>query len=305
MLVRLLGTAAGGGFPQWNCACPNCQRARQGTDRARPRTQSCVAISADERHWFLVNASPDIRAQIESFAPLLPDRTVRGTGIQGVLLTNADLDHTLGLLVLREGGRLSVHATASVRRALDEGFRLSSVLEHYGGVDWRQPPGALAPLTCSDGRTSGLGYLAFPVPGKLPRYREGQAAPTPEDTVGYLIVDERTGGRLACIPGLAAFDEEVRRRVRDADVLLLDGTFWSDEEMQSVGASGASARAMGHLPVGSKDGSLALVASLRETRTIYVHVNNTNPMLLEDSVERRAVEEAGAEVGWDGLEFRP
>jgi pyrroloquinoline quinone biosynthesis protein B len=303
MYVRLLGTAAGGGFPQWNCACLNCEGVRRATIRARPRTQSCAAVSADGRRWFLLNASPDIRVQIESFSPLLPHGTVRGTGIQGILLSNADLDHTLGLLMLREGGRLSVHATSSVQRALDEGLRLSEVLDCYGGVDWRQPPERLSPLVCSDGTLSGLLYAAFAVPGKLPRYREGRALPCGDDAVGYQLVDDSTGKRLVYVPGLAALDRDVLTRLKDADALLLDGTFWSDEEMQIVGAGKASARAMGHLPVGSEGGSLSTVASVPAARKIYVHINNTNPVLREDSPERRAVDKAGAEVGWDGLEF--
>jgi|SRR5579884_3434211 len=303
MHVRLLGTAAGGGFPQWNCGCLNCEGVRRGTIRAQPRTQSCAAVSADRQRWFLLNASPDVRIQIESFVPLLPHGTVRGTAIQGILLTNADLDHTLGLLVLRENGRLSVHATSSVQRALDEGFHLSEVLARYGGVDWHQPPARLAPLVCADGTLSGLRYAAFPVPGKLPRYREGRASSSAEDAVGYLLVDESTGGRLVCVPGLAALDREVLIRLQEADALLLDGTFWSEVEMQNVGTGTASAREMGHLPVGSEEGSLSAMASLPAARKIYVHINNTNPMLREDSPERRAVEKAGVEVGWDGLEF--
>jgi pyrroloquinoline quinone biosynthesis protein B len=303
MHVRLLGTAAGGGFPQWNCGCFNCEGVRRGTIRARPRTQSCAAISADRRRWFLLNASPDIRVQIESFGPLLPQGTVRGTTIQGILLTNADLDHTLGLLVLREGGGLIVHATLSVRRALDEGLHLTEVLERYCGVDWRSPPASLAPLACADGTASGLSYAAFPVPGKLPRYREGRASTSGDDAVGYQFVDKSTGRKLVYIPGLAAISRDVLTQLEDADVLLLDGTFWSEEEMQIVGAGKSSAREMGHLPVGPEDGSLSTVSSLPAVRKIYIHINNTNPMLREDSAERRAVEKAGAEVGWDGQEF--
>ena len=303
MHVRLLGTAAGGGFPQWNCGCFNCEGVRRGTIRARPRMQSCAAVSADGRRWFLLNASPDVRAQIETFVPLLPLGSVRGTGIQGILVTSADLDHTLGLLVLREGGRLSVHATSSVQRALDEGLHLSEVLDCYGGVDWRQPPASLAPLVCTDGTLSGLSYAAFPVPGKLPRYREGRASSSGEDAVGYQLVDESTGGRLVYVPGLTGLGPDVLTRLHDADALLLDGTFWSDEEMRLLGVGRARARDMGHLPVGSQDGSLAAVTSLPVARKIYVHINNTNPMLRDDSPERQAVERAGAEVGWDGLEF--
>ncbi|HEY7328569.1 MAG TPA: pyrroloquinoline quinone biosynthesis protein PqqB [Gemmataceae bacterium] len=303
MHVRLLGTAAGGGFPQWNCQCLNCDGVRRGAIRAQARTQSCVAISADGRRWFLLNASPDIRVQIESFAALLPRGTVRGTAIQGILLTNADLDHTLGLFTLREGGRLIVHATSSVQRALDDGLRLTEVLASYGGVDWRRPPLSLAPLVCADGTPSGLSYAAFPVPGKLPRYREGRASSDSADTVGYMFVEETAGRRLVYVPGVAALDSEVLIRLQEADAVLVDGTFWSDDEMQLVSAGNSSARIMGHLPVGPEDGSLATMASLPASRKIYVHMNNTNPMLRDDSPERRLVEKAGAEVGWDGLEF--
>jgi pyrroloquinoline quinone biosynthesis protein B len=262
-----------------------------------------VAVSADGRRWFLLNASPDLRAQIESFAPLSPRGTIRGSAIDGVLVTNADLDHTLGLFLLREGGRLSVHTTASTRRALDEGLRLTEILDRYGGVDWHRPPANLAPLACADDALSGLSYTAFPVPGKLPRYREGRTSPSADDAVGYQLVDESTGGRLVYVPGLAALDDDVLARLRDADALLLDGTFWSDDEMRIAGAGDASARSMGHLPVGSEDGSLDVVARLPVARKIYIHINNTNPMLREDSPERRMVEKAGAVVGWDGLEF--
>jgi pyrroloquinoline quinone biosynthesis protein B len=161
----------------------------------------------------------------------------------------------------------------------------------------------LAPLVCADGTSSGLSYMAFPVPGKLPRYRESRAAASGEDAVGYLLVDDSTGKRLVYVPGVAALDGDVLTRLQDAEALLLDGTFWSEEEMRSVGAGESSARAMGHLPVGSEDGSLSVVACLPAARKIYVHINNTNPMLREDSPERRAVEKAGVEVGWDGLEF--
>ncbi|HLV78966.1 MAG TPA: MBL fold metallo-hydrolase, partial [Chthonomonadaceae bacterium] len=170
MQVRLLGTAAGGGFPQWNCGCPNCRAVREGMGRAQPRTQSSVAVSADGARWFLLNASPDIPAQIAAFPPLQPPPgAARGSGIAGVLLTNADLDHTLGLLLLREGARLSIHATPRVRAALETGLSLTSVLECYCGVDWKTPPVDLTSLRYADGAPSGLRYAAFPVPGKPPR----------------------------------------------------------------------------------------------------------------------------------------
>jgi pyrroloquinoline quinone biosynthesis protein B len=259
-------------------------------------------VSADGRAWFLLNASPDVRSQVEAFPPLLPTHG-RGTAIRGVLLTGADLDHVLGLFQLREGGRLAVHATPATRAALDGGLRLSAVLGCYGGIDWHHPPATLGPLRFPDGEASGLLYAAFAVPGKPPRYRERDAGPDPGDTVGYRVVDERTGGRLVYVPGLAAFSPDVEADALDCDLLLLDGTFWSDGEMAAVGAGTATALAMGHLPVGGPGGSLGVVTRLPAGRTVYVHVNNTNPVLREDSPERRAVAAAGAAVGYDGQEF--
>jgi pyrroloquinoline quinone biosynthesis protein B len=262
-----------------------------------------VALSADGERWFLLNASPDVRAQVESFAPLLPAAGVRGTGIEGVLLTSADLDHTLGLLLLREGDRLVVHATATVRRALADGLRLEEILSCYAGVTWREPPGELIPLRARGGEPSGLRYAAFPVPGKPPRYREGRAAPSPGDAVGYRFEDERTGGRLVFVPGAAALPDGVRAQLRDSDAVLLDGTFWGEREMQGLGAGALTASEMGHLPVGGAGGSLAAVADLPVPVKVYLHINNTNPILCEGSPERRAVEAAGAVVGHDGQEL--
>jgi pyrroloquinoline quinone biosynthesis protein B len=304
MQIHLLGTAAGGGFPQWNCNCAICRAVREGTRPAQPRTQSCAAVSADGRRWFLLNASPDVRLQIESFPPLLPTgATPRGTRIEGILLTNADLDHTLGLLILREGGRLPVHATATVRHALTEGVALAAILESYCGVDWREPPSELSPLTYADGTPSGLHYAAFALPGKPPRYLEGRAEAAPGDCVGYRIVDKATGGRLVFLPDAAILDEVVMGQLRACDVLLLDGTFWSENEMERMGVGTTPASRMGHLPIGGQDGSLVRIAPLSIARKIYVHINNTNPILVEDSPERAAVEAAGVEVGHDGMDL--
>jgi pyrroloquinoline quinone biosynthesis protein B len=304
MRVRLLGTAAGGGFPQWNCNCAYCRGVRTGTLQAQPRTQSCAAISADGRRWFLLNASPDIRFQIEAFTPLLPDAdTVRGSHLEGILLTNADLDHVLGLLVLREGFRLTIYATPRVRYALTEALGIASTLACYCGVDWREPSAGLSPLLCADGSPSGLSYAALPVPGKPPRYLEGRVSPSPGDVVAYRFVDETTGGRLLFMPDVAALDDVALSHMSNCDALLFDGTFWREDEMQVMGVGTTPAARMGHLPVGGPGGSLDRIASLPISRRIYVHINNTNPILIEDSVERATVESAGVEVGWDGLEF--
>jgi pyrroloquinoline quinone biosynthesis protein B len=304
MRVRLLGTAAGGGFPQWNCNCRNCSGIRSGSLQALPRSQSCVAISPDNRRWFLLNASPDIRTQIESFASLQPaPGLIRGTAIEGVLLTNADLDHVLGLFILREGSKFFVCASSRVRQALTEGLNLAQVLEHYCGLDWREPPWELSPLLTNDGKSSGLHYAAFPVSGKSPRYLGYGSSSTPGGVVAYRFVDEATGGRLLFMPDIAALDGRTLDEIRSCDALLIDGTFWSDDEMQVMTSCGDTASKMGHLPVGGARGSLVSIASLSIPRKVYIHINNTNPMLIEDSAERAAVEAAGAQIGWDGMEF--
>jgi pyrroloquinoline quinone biosynthesis protein B len=218
-----------------------------------------------------------------------------------VLLTNGDLDHSLGLLLLREGGRLTVHATATVRAALQNGLHMPALLERYGGADWHEPPRELAPLLTEGGRRSGISCAAFSVPGKPPRYLEGAASASPDDNVGYQLVDEATGRCLLFVPDCAAIDSALSRRLQNCDALLFDGTFWSEDEMIPLG--GRSASAMAHLPVGGPAGSLAALASLPIPRKIYVHVNNTNPMLLADSPERAAVTAAGLEVGEDGMEL--
>jgi pyrroloquinoline quinone biosynthesis protein B len=303
MRVRLLGTAAGGGFPQWNCGCPNCRAVRSGAGVTTPRTQASVAISADGRAWFLIGASPDIRSQIESFAPLRGDPQVRGSAVEGVLLAGADLDHVLGLFLLREGGRLCVHAAGATRRALCDGLRLDSVLGCYTHLEWREPPEQPGPLPLGDGAPSGLLYSAFPVPGKPPRYREREVNPSSGDCIGYRFDDPATGGRLAVVPGAAALDAPLLDQLRECDTLLIDGTFWSEHELAELGTGAAPASAMGHLPVGGPGGSFDIVAGLPTRRKIYFHINNTNPMLIDGSPPRRQVESRGVEVGRDGLEL--
>jgi pyrroloquinoline quinone biosynthesis protein B len=304
MRVHLLGTAAGGGFPQWNCFCANCQGLRAGTVRASSRTQSCVAISGDDRHWFLLNASPDIRQQIELFAPLgAPSGVRRGSSIEGILLTDADLDHSLGLFLLREGEPLEVYSSAIVRSALSSGLALDRVLNCYCGLNWHEPPQELTPLLCRDGSPSGLRFAAYPLAGKPPRYREGRAVPQMGDRLGYRIVDERTGNCLLFLPGLAGFDGLTATYMRQCQALLLDGTFWSEHEMTEREVGAQTASQMGHLPVGGTAGSLAYIAPLSIPQKVYMHINNTNPMLNEDSPEYEAVRAAGVIVGWDDLEL--
>lgn len=272
--------------------------------KASPRTQSSLAVGSDAGCWFLLNASPDVRIQIQSLSGLLPppDRA-RGTGVERILLSNADLDHTLGLLCLREGGRLQVHATPAVERSLREGMGLAPVLDRYSGVDFSEVPWSSRPLTTRAGHPTGLHYQAIPVPGKLPRYREGHVDPSPEDNVAYRFTDDRTGGRLLYMPALGKLDSRLLRSMEDCDALLLDGTFWDEEELVRLGVGSLRASEMGHLPISGPSGTLKQVSPLRIRRKIYVHINNTNPILSVDSPEHREVLAAGMEIGCDALDF--
>src|SRR5215469_1575328 len=219
MHIRLLGTAAGGGVPQWNCNCPVCREARAGCGRVQSRTQSSAAISADGGHWFLLNASPDIRAQIESFPALQPSTgKIRSSPIEAVLLTNADLDHTLGLLLLREGERLCIHTTATVRQTLSEGISLASTLESFCGAEWIEPPTKPQPLLRRDGSGSGLTYEAIPLKGKSPRYVKARTRPSAGNAVGYRVTDTKTGGRLLFLPEVAQLDDELLSLLPECDV---------------------------------------------------------------------------------------
>lgn len=294
MFIRVLGSAAGGGVPQWNCGCPTCRGAREGTVRAR--SQECVAVSDDGEHWFLINCSPEIRAQIEGFPALWPRRP-RGTPIAGILLTSGDLDHTLGLLSLREGQPLRLHATDAVRRGFTEGNVLYRTLERFPGqVTWH----ALAA-----GREVGLEYgltvRAVPVPGKVALHLEAMAAPDLLENIGLVIADSR-GRTMAYFSTVARLTPGVAAALAGADCVFFDGTFFSDDEMPRLGLGERRAAEMAHLPMGGPGGSLALVTAPRARRRLYIHINNTNPALREDSAERAAVVAAGWELAHDGLE---
>ena len=300
MWLRVLGSAAGGGFPQWNCGCPGCDAVRTGSRPARPRTQSSLAVSADQRRWFLVNASPDVRGQIEA-NPALHPRAGRDTPLAAVLLTDAELDHTLGLLLLREGRGLEVHATAAARDTLCDGTSLLRTLEAYCPVRWvRVVPGRDTPLG------DGLSYRAFDVPTtKRPRFESANGNGNGEGrVVGYRLTDVRTGGALVYLPVVQELTAPVHRELAGCACLLIDGTCWQDDELIRLGASGKTAREMGHLPISGPGGSLEQLSPLPIDRKIYIHINNTNPILLEDAPERRVLEQHGLEVAVDGLELQ-
>jgi pyrroloquinoline quinone biosynthesis protein B len=313
MRLRVLGSAAGGGLPQWNCACSNCAAARAGTGpdggypqtpgRVRPRTQDALALEASPGIWFLINASPDVHRQIQA-SPELAPREGRATPIHGVVLTNGDLDHTLGLFSLRESTPLALYATESMRRGLVEGNTLFRTLQRFPGqTTWRTlaidaPTELLGPGE----RPTGVTVTAVPLPGKVPKHLEGLADPSPEDNVGLWIHDRRTGKLLVLATATGATGSYVER-MNGADACFFDGTFWTSDELPRLGLGTARAEDMAHLPISGERGSLALLAGLRAGRKVFTHINNTNPMLVEGSPERRAVEAAGWEVAHDGLEI--
>jgi len=286
----VLGAAAGGGFPQWNCGCPNCRKARSGSRDVAPRTQECVAVSVDGERWVLLNASPEIRSQIESFPKLHP-RGPRHSPIAGIVLTNGDLDHCLGLLSLRESHPLTVYATSAVQRGFTQGNVLYRTLERFAGqVTWRSVEGELC---------DGLSIEAIPVPGKLPIHLEECAASAPEENIGVVLHDRRSGKRLAYFSAAAGITPAVREAMDVADCVFFDGTFWSGDELIRLNLGTKRAEDMAHIPVAE---SLAALNGL-DARRIYIHINNTNPMLDRTSAERRQVESAGWEIAEDGLEF--
>lgn len=304
MRIRVLGAAAGGGFPQWNCGCPNCRDLRSGAFAAAPLTQESVAVSADGERWFLLNASPEIRSQIESFPPLHP-RARRHSPIEAIVLTNGDLDHCLGLLSLRESHPLVVYATDAVRAGFAEGNVLYRTLERFPGqITWRAlQPARTVEIGGGDSRPSGLLVETLPVPGKPPVHLERSAAPTPEQNVGLVITDRATKRRFAYFSAAADITPAMRDAADNADCVFFDGTFWSGDELIALDLGTKRADEMAHLPVGGPGGSLEALAKCRAPRRIYIHINNTNPMLRPRSPERSQVEAAGCEIAHDGMEI--
>jgi pyrroloquinoline quinone biosynthesis protein B len=291
----VLGAAAGGGFPQWNCRCDVCRLAWSGDARVRPRTQASLAISADGRQWALLNASPDLRSQIQATPALQPRDGTRHSPIQAVVLTGAEIDQTAGLLSLRERWQFALYGTAATLAAVASnpmfGALAADVVTRRAVV----PEQAFALL-------EGIEAELFLVPGKVPLYLE-DAAPAIDESAANVGIEVRAGGkRLAFVPGAAAMTSALKQRLTRADVVLFDGTLFEDDEMLRTGTGSKTGRRMGHMPIFGPGGTLSELAGL-EQRRIFIHINNTNPILIDGSSERRHVEAAGWEVAEDGQEI--
>ena len=302
MRIKVLGSAAGGGFPQWNCNCRNCDGVRNGRIRAQRRTQSSIALSASNTDWVLFNASPDLLAQYHAFPELQPARAIRDTAIRSIVLMDAQIDHTTGLLMLREGRPLEIYCTDMVREDLSTGNPLFRILEHYCGVHWHRMP------TEAGNRFSVLGaeelsFTAVPLTSKAPPYSPHRNDPREGDNIGMRIADPRSGKVLFYAPGLGEIEPHLKPFLEEADCLLVDGTFWTDDEMIRLGVSTKHARDIGHLPQAGAGGMLEVLMPLKAGRKILIHINNTNPILDEDSAERRTLEGSGIEVAVDGMEI--
>jgi pyrroloquinoline quinone biosynthesis protein B len=302
----VLGSAAGGGFPQWNSNAAACRRARSGDTNAEPRSQASLAVSANRRDWFILNASPDLRLQIEAIPVLHPNEGLRSSPITGVVVPGGDVDAVAGLLHLRERHRFSIYAPARVLAVIaanpifnvlapDCVERVELALDRR-----RELTGTTGP--------SGVAVTAFAVPAKVPLYLEtdGQDPGIAEDGdgVGLEITDTGTGRSLFFIPGCAAVTDRLRRRLRGSELVFFDGTLWRDDEMLRFGVGNKTGRRMGHISMSGDDGAIAAFSDLNVKRRIFIHVNNSNPVLLGDSPERQAAEEAGWEIAYDGMEIR-
>src|ERR1700757_974927 len=304
--VVVLGTAAGGGVPQWNCGCEVCRQARDGHPELLS-TQASIAISADGEHWFLVNASPDLRQQLIATPQLHPGKgRLRHSPVAGVILTNGEIDAIAGLLLMREGSPFTIYAHAKVLAIL----KANSIFDVLSERNVRREPieidAAFEPLL-PDGGGSGMEILPFTVPGKSAWYLEGKAHPGGTagdgDTLGLRIRDKATNKHLYFIAACADVTDELKHRLAGAPLVFFDGTVWRDDEMIAQGLSSKTGKGMGHIAMSGQSGAIENLAGLDIDRKIFLHINNSNPALLTGSAERKALEHAGWQIGADGTEI--
>jgi pyrroloquinoline quinone biosynthesis protein B len=304
MKVRVLGSSAGGGFPQWNCNCRNCDGVRRGTIAARARTQSSIAVSENGEDWLLVNASPDILAQIAANPELQPARRVRDTGIAAVITMDAQIDHVTGLLMLRERSTpLPLYTTNAVWQDLSTGFPVTSILSHYCGVEHRRIALDGVPVVVPE--LPHVKIDALPLSSKAPPYSPHRHAPETGDNIGLMFTNNASGKRFFYAPGLGELEPHILQAMREADLLLVDGTVWTDDEMIRLGLTKKTGKDMGHLAQSGAGGMIEVLDSIdrAHVRKVLIHINNTNPILIEDGPERRVLSEHGIEVAHDGMSF--
>ncbi len=308
MEILVLGAAAGGGFPQWNSNSSNCRRARAGDPLVPARSQSSIAVSRDGTDWFLLNASPDLRQQIFDNPRMHPREGLRDSPIAGAVLTNGDVDHVTGLLTLRERYPLAVYATPRILSVLEANPIFGVLNPDF--VDRRELPLGQAVELCNPaGAPSGLEVEAFAVPGKVALYLEDTSAgenfgTVEEDTVGLRVTERESGAYFLYVPGCASLSADLAGRIEGAPLLFFDGTLWRDDEMVQTGAGSKTGQRMGHISMSGPDGAMAQLEDFDIGRRVFIHINNTNPVLAADSPERTAVEAEGWEVAWDGMELR-
>ncbi|HIC46716.1 MAG: pyrroloquinoline quinone biosynthesis protein PqqB [Pseudomonadota bacterium] len=302
MFVHVLGSGAGGGFPQWNCNCTNCKGVREGTIKASPRTQSSIAISANGTDWILFNASPDIKKQLDDFPALQPARQVRDTAISAIVITDAQIDHVTGMLTLREHNKpWDVYTTKAVYEDLTTGFPVFNILGHFRGINHHEIATDESSFTIPT--AEGLVFTAVPLKSEAPPYSPHRHNTVPGDNIGMRIEDTRTGKNLFYAPGLGVAEPHVMEYMANADMVLVDGTVWTDDEMSHEGISNKRAQEMGHLDQSSKGGIMEILSGMDKPRKFLIHINNTNPILNEESPQRKTLEAAGIEVSYDGMDI--
>ena len=301
MKVRVLGSGAGGGFPQWNCNCHNCHRLRHNTMNGKARSQSSIAVSTDNKNWLLINTSPDIRSQLEAFPAIQPKEGIRDTGIKAILLIDSQIDHTTGMLMLREGKPLEVYCTDMVKQDLSTGFPLFTMLKDYCTVNHHAIPVDGSSFTIP--AIEDLRFYTQALKSKAPPYLPHRHDPHEGDNIGVIIEQISTGKKVFYSPGLGEIEPHVMTAMQEVDCLLVDGTFWTDDEMCTQNISHKKAREIGHLPQSGPGGMIEVLSGVAKARKILIHINNTNPILDDDSEQRKILDAAGIEVAYDGLEI--
>ncbi|MFP5085032.1 pyrroloquinoline quinone biosynthesis protein PqqB [Acinetobacter pittii] len=301
MYIYVLGSAAGGGFPQWNCNCPNCHGVRTGTIQAKARTQSSIAVSENGTDWVLLNASPDIRQQLFEFKAAQPARKLRDTGITSVILMDSQLDHTTGLLTLREGCPMNVWCTAMVHQDLTSGFPVFNMLKHWnGGLQYHEinPKQAF-----KINGFENLEFLPLIIKSAAPPYSPHRNDPHDGDNIALIIKDHKTQKQLFYAPGLGKIDDQIMQIMQSSDCVMIDGTLWTDDEMQQIGVGTKTGREMGHLYISGEGGSLSYLNQLSTPKKVLIHINNTNPILNENSSQFAELKANGVEVAYDGMQI--